>query len=226
MKRELRNQSEKGYPGLLISIEGTDGAGRTTQIERLRSWLAIEGYGVVISEWKTSSLIANAIDLAKERNLLHAYTFSLLYASDFADRLEHVILPALKAGLIVLTDRYTYTAYARDVVRGVSPEWIRRLYDFAPEPDLVFYLNMPVEILLKRIIASSGLDYYESGRDIGLSTDFYESFKIYQRKIISEYSKMEKEYNFETIDGTLSIEAVQTKMRKAIKEFMDSGVIR
>ena len=226
MKRELRNQSEKGYPGLLIAIEGTDGAGRTTQIERLRSWLAIEGYGVVISEWKTSNLIAQAIDLAKERNLLHAYTFSLLYASDFADRLEHVILPALKAGLIVLTDRYTYTAYARDVVRGVSPEWIRRLYDFAPEPDLIFYLNMPVEILLKRIIASSGLDYYESGRDIGLSTDFYESFKIYQRKIISEYSKMEKEYHFETIDGTLSIDAVQSKMRKAIKEFMDSGVIR
>jgi len=226
MKRELRNQSEKGYPGLLIAIEGTDGAGRTTQIERLRQWLAIEGYGVVISEWKTSNLIAKAIDQAKERNLLHAYTFSLLYASDFADRLEHVIMPALKAGLIVLTDRYTYTAYARDVVRGVSPEWIRRLYDFAPQPDLVFYLKMPVEALLKRIIASSGLDYYESGRDIGLSTDFYESFKIYQRQILGEYSKMEKEYNFETVDGTLPIDIIQDKIRKSIRECMESGAIR
>ncbi len=226
MKRELKNQSEKGYPGLLIAIEGTDGAGRSTQIEILRQWLAIEGYGVVTSEWKTSNLIAKAIDQAKERNLLHAYTFSLLYASDFADRLEHIIMPALKAGLIVLTDRYTYTAYARDVVRGVSPEWIRRLYDFAPEPDLVFYLKMPVEALLKRIIATSGLDYYESGRDIGLSTDFYESFKIYQRKILEEYSKMEREYNFETIDGTLSVEAIQDRLRKNIRECIDSGVIR
>lgn len=226
MKRELKNQSEKGYPGLLIAIEGTDGAGRTTQIERLRSWLAIEGYGVVISEWKTSNLIAKAIDLAKERNLLNAYTFSLLYASDFADRLEHVILPALKAGLIVLTDRYTYTAYGRDVVRGVSPVWIRRLYDFAPEPDIIFYLKMPVEALLKRIIATSGLDYYESGRDIGLSTDFYESFKIYQRRILEEYSKMEKEYGFESIDGTLEIEAIQNKLRKITRDVMDSGVFR
>lgn len=221
-----RTSEDKGYPGLLIAIEGTDGAGRSTQIERLRQWLAIEGYGVVVSEWKTSGLIAKAIDQAKEKNLLHAYTFSLLYASDFADRLEHVILPALKAGLIVLTDRYTYTAYARDVVRGVSPDWIRRLYDFAPDPDLVFYLKMPVEALLKRIIGTSGLDYYESGRDIGLSTDFYESFKIYQRKIIAEYSKMEEEYNFETIDGTLTIDSVQHKMRKTIKDLIDSGGIQ
>lgn len=226
MERTFKKESAHGYPGLLISIEGTDGAGRTTQIEQLRNWLAIEGYGVIISEWKTSRLIAKAIDQAKERNLLHAYTFSLLYASDFADRLEHVIIPALKAGMIVLTDRYTYTAYARDVVRGVSPEWIRRLYDFAPKPDLVFYLKMPVEMLLKRIIGASGLDYYESGRDIGLSTDFYESFKIYQRKILTEYSKMEKEFNFEIIDGTNSIDNVQSKMRKKVKELLEAGVIK
>ncbi len=226
MERTFKKESEHGYPGLLISIEGTDGAGRTTHIEQLRNWLAIEGYGVIISEWKTSRLIAKAIDQAKERNLLHAYTFSLLYASDFADRLEHVIIPALKAGMIVLTDRYTYTAYSRDVVRGVSPEWIRRLYDFAPKPDLIFYLKIPVEILLKRIIGASGLDYYESGRDIGLSTDFYESFKIYQRKLLSEYLKMEKEFNFEVIDGTLAIDSVQNKMRKKVKELLDSGVIK
>ena len=170
--------------------------------------------------------MSKAIDQAKEKNLLNAYTFSLLYASDFADRLEYIILPALKAGLVVLTDRYTFTAYARDVVRGVSPEWIRRLYDFAPEPDLVFYLKMPVESLLKRIIGTSGLDYYESGRDIGLSTDFYESFKIYQRKIFLEYSKMEREFDFETIDGTFSVDEIQNKMRKKVKYFLDEGIVR
>ncbi len=226
MDKSAKKISEHGYPGLLIAIEGTDGAGRSTQIELLRDWLAIEGYGVLISEWKTSRLIAKAIDQAKERNLLHAYTFSLLYASDFADRLEHVIVPALKAGMIVLTDRYTYTAYSRDVVRGASQEWIRKLYDFAPKPDLVFYLKMPVEMLLKRIIGSSGLDYYESGRDIGLSTDFYESFKIYQRKILTEYSKMEKEFSFETVDGTLPVDALQSEMRKKVKELLDSGIIK
>jgi dTMP kinase len=221
-----QRQQEREYPGLLISIEGTDGAGRTTQIELLRNWLAIESYGVIISEWKTSRLISQAIDQAKEKNLLNAYTFSLLYASDFADRLENVIIPALKAGMIVLTDRYTYTAFSRDVVRGVSPEWIRKLYDFAPKPDLVFYLSMPVEVLLKRIIGTSGLDYYESGRDVGLSTDFYESFKIYQRKILAEYSKMEKEYGFEKIDGTLSVDTIQNKMRKKVRELLDSGILK
>lgn len=217
--------TKHGYPGLLIVIEGTDGAGRSTQIERLREWLAIESYGVVVSQWKTSKLMANVIDQAKERNLLNAYTFSLLYASDFADRLEKTIIPALQAGLVVLADRYTYTAFARDVVRGVSPEWARKLYDYAPEPDLVFYLKMPVETLLKRIISTSGLNYYESGRDIGLSTDFYESFKIYQRKIISEYSGMEKEYDFITIDGTLKIETIQSKLRSKLKELLKTGVL-
>ncbi len=226
MERTFKTESKHGYPGLLISIEGTDGAGRTTQIERLREWLAIESYGTVISEWKTSKLIAKAIDQAKERNLLNAYTFSLLYASDFADRLERVIIPALTAGMIVLTDRYTYTAYSRDVVRGVSPEWIRRLYDFAPQPDFTFYLKIPVEILLKRIIGASGLNYYESGRDIGLSTDFYESFKLYQRKILTEYSKMEKEFGFEVIDGTSSVDSVQNKMRKKVKELLKAGIIK
>lgn len=218
-------RTKHGYPGLLIVIEGTDGAGRSTQIEKLREWLAIESYGVVMSQWKTSKLMANVIDEAKERNLLNPYTFSLLYASDFADRLEQNIIPALQAGLIVLADRYTYTAFARDVVRGISPDWARKLYDYAPEPDLVFYLKMPVETLLKRIISASGLNYYESGRDIGLSTDFYESFKLYQRKIISEYTKMENEYRFATIDGTLQIETIQKKLRARVKQLLDTGVL-
>ncbi len=219
-------KTKHGYPGLLIAIEGTDGSGRTTQIEKLREWLAIESYGVMVSEWKTSRLMARVIDKAKERNLLNANTFSLLYATDFADRLENNIIPALKAGLIVLTDRYTYTAFVRDVARGVSRNWVKSLYDFVPEPDLVFYLKMPVDVLLKRIISTTGLDYFESGRDIGLSTDFYESFKIYQRRILTEYSKLAKEYDFITIDGTQKINTIQAKMRSRIKELLDTGVIK
>src|SRR3989339_920708 len=196
------SKTKHGHPGLLIVIEGTDGSGRSTQIAKLRDWLAVESYGVMVSEWKSSRLMSRVIDKAKEQNLLNANTYSLAYAADFADRLENNIIPALKAGLIVLTDRYTYTAFARDVVRGVSPVWVRKVYDFAPEPDLVFYINTPVDILLKRIIATSGLDYFESGRDIGLSTDFYESFKIYQSRIIDEYSSMARDYGFITVDGS------------------------
>lgn len=215
-----------GYPGLLIVVEGTDGAGRSTQVERLREWLAIESYGVVVSTWKTSKLMGSVIDEAKEGNLLNANTFSLLYACDVNERLEKEIIPALKAGLIVIADRYVYTAFARDVVRGVSPDWVRKLYDFAPEPDLIFYLNMPVDVLLKRIISTSGLDYFESGRDIGLSTDFYESFKLYQRKILAEYTKMAQEYNFISIKGTRSINDIQKKIREKVKKLLDIGLIQ
>ncbi len=218
---DINKYTKHGYPGLLIVVEGTDGSGRTTQIEKLREWLSFKGYGVMVSEWKTSKLMSNVIDQAKEKNLLNASTFSLLYAADFTDRLEKVIIPALRAGIIVITDRYTYTAYSRDVVRGVSPDWVRRVYDFAPEPDLVFYLKMPVETLLKRIIATSGFDYYESGRDIGLSTDFYESFKLYQRRIINEYAKMSNEFDFITINGNHSINTVQDKIRQNIEPLLE-----
>ena len=197
-------KSKHGYEGLLIVIEGTDGSGKSTQIERLKRWIEDQSYGVMVSEWKTSKFIADAINDAKDRNLLNATTFSLLYAADFADRLEQVIIPALKAGFVVILDRYIYTAYVRDVVRGHNIEWLKNLYDYAPEPDMVFYLDVPVEILLKRIIGTTGLDYWESGRDIGLSSDFYKSFQIYQGKCLEEYKKMIKEYGFISIDGTLN----------------------
>ena len=125
-----------------------------------------------------------------------------------------------------MTDRYTYTAFARDVVRGVSPVWVRKLYEFAPEPDLIFYLQTPVDVLMKRIIATSGLDYFESGRDIGLSTDFYESFKIYQTRINAEYSAMANEYNFISLDGNDNIESIQSLMRDRIKTLLDTGIIK
>ncbi len=217
--------TKHGYPGILVVIEGTDGSGRTTQINSLKNWIESQCYGVIVSEWKTSELIASVIDNAKERNLLNANTFSLMYASDFAHRLENTIIPALKSGFVVLLDRYTYTAFARDVVRGVKPKWVRKLYDFAPEPDLVFYLEQPVDVLLKRIIASKGLDYYESGRDIGLSTDFYESFKLYQNKILTEYNEMKEKHDFITIDGTQPIDTVQEKIREEITKLLEKGLL-
>jgi len=214
-----------GYEGLLIVIEGTDGSGKSTQLELLKKSIQDQSYGVMVSEWKTSRLIANVIDEAKERNLLNATTYSLLYASDFADRLETTVIPALKSGFVVLLDRYYYTALARDVVRGQDIEWVKNLYEYAPEPDLVFYLDMPVDVLLKRIIGTTGLDIYESGRDVGFSTDFYKSFEIYQKRCLDEYDKMKPEYGFISIDGTKSILEINQIMQSEVQKILDSGLL-
>ena len=213
------------YEGLLVVIEGTDGSGKSTQLELLKRYMQDMSYGVMVSEWKTSRLIAKVIDEAKERNLLNASTYSLLYAADFADRLENQIIPALKSGFIVLLDRYYYTALARDVVRGQDIEWVKNLYEFAPEPDLVFYLDMPVDILLKRIIGTTGLDFYESGRDVGFSTDFYKSFEIYQNRCLEEYNRMKSEYGFISIDGTKTVEEIHDEMKKHVQEILDTGIL-
>ncbi len=217
--------TKHGYEGLLIVIEGTDGSGKSTQLELLKKYIQAQSYGVMVSEWKTSRLIANVIDDAKDRNLLNATTYSLLYAADFADRLENQIIPALKSGFIVLLDRYYYTALARDVVRGQDIEWVKNLYDYAPEPDLVFYLDMPVDVLLKRIIGTTGLDFYESGRDVGFSTDFYKSFEIYQKKCLEQYNNMKSEYNFKSIDGTLPIKTIHNIMSDEVQTILDSGIL-
>ncbi len=216
-------KTKHGYKGLLVVVEGTDGSGKSTQIDLLKRAIEDKSYGVMVSEWKTSRLIANVIDDAKDRNLLNATTFSLLYAADFADRLENQIIPALKSGFIVLLDRYYYTALARDVVRGQDIEWVKELYSYAPTPDLIFYLDMPVDVLLKRIIGTTGLNFYESGRDIGFSTDFYKSFEIYQNKCLEEYNKMKKEYGFISIDGTKSIEDIHLKMKSEVLNVLKSG---
>lgn len=219
-------KTKHGYEGLLIVIEGTDGSGKSTQLELLKKSIQAQSYGVMVSEWKTSRLIANVIDDAKDRNLLNATTYSLLYAADFADRLENQIIPALKSGFIVLLDRYYYTALARDVVRGQDIEWVKNLYDYAPEPDLVFYLDMPVDVLLKRIIGTTGLDFYESGRDVGFSTDFYKSFEIYQKKCLEQYNNMKSEYHFKSIDGTLPINTIHSIMDEKVQEILSSGVLK
>lgn len=218
-------KTKNGYEGLLIVIEGTDGSGKSTQLELLKKSIQDKSYGVMVSEWKTSRLIANVIDDAKERNLLNATTYSLLYAADFVDRLENQIIPALKSGFIVLLDRYFYTALARDVVRGQDIEWVKNLYEYAPEPDLVFYLDMPVDVLLKRIIGTTGLDFYESGRDVGFSTDFYKSFEIYQNKCLEQYDKMKAEYNFISIDGTKSIKEIHKIMNDEVQKLLQSGIL-
>ncbi len=223
MVRKYKTKS--GYEGLLIVIEGTDGSGKSTQLELLKRSIQDKSYGVMVSEWKTSRLIAKVIDDAKERNLLNATTYSLLYAADFADRLENQIIPALKSGFIVLLDRYYYTALARDVVRGQDINWVKNLYDYAPEPDLIFYLDMPVEVLLKRIIGTTGLNYYESGRDVGFSTDFYKSFKIYQQKCLDEYNNMKSVYNFKSIDGTMSVAEIHKIMNDEVQKILDSGIL-
>ncbi len=210
------------YPGKLIVLEGTDGVGRSMQAELLQNWLAVEGYGVTVTEWKSSELISTVIDKAKSKNALNTITFSLLYATDLADRLHNIILPALRAGLVVIADRYYYTAFARDVVRGADPAWVRKLYGFAVEPDLVFYLKMPLEPLLRRIITNrGGLDFYESGRDIGISTDLYQSFKLYQSKILQEYDHMVDEYNFRAIAADEPIDAVQKILRGHLRQLLD-----
>lgn len=210
-----------GFDGLLIVVEGTDGAGKSTHVNMLAQYIKDKCYGCTVSEWKTSRLISGVINEAKERNMLNTTTFSLLYAADYTDRLENEIIPALKAGFVVLMDRYIYTAYVRDSVRGHDINWVKNLYSFAPKPDLVFYLDVPVEILIKRLIAKNGaLDYFESGRDIGLSTDIYNSFEIYQKRCLDEYKKLIKEYGFVKIDGTQDISEIHNQMKRKVDELL------
>jgi len=219
-------KKEHGYDGLLVVIEGTDGSGKSTQVNMLSKYIKDKSYGCIVSQWKTSRLISGVINEAKERNMLNTTTFSLLYAADYTDRLENEIIPALKSGFIVLMDRYIYTAYVRDSVRGHDINWIKNLYSFAPKPDLVFYLNVAPDILIKRLIAKNGvLDYFESGRDIGLSTDIYNSFEIYQKRCLEEYHKLKKEFNFIELDGTLPKKEIHKIIVDKVQKLIDIGAI-
>ncbi len=223
-KQNSKARSAHTFPGKLVVIEGTDGVGRSTHAELLQNWLAVEGYAAVMTEWKSSELICRVIDKAKSKNALNTITFSLLYATDLADRLHNIIIPALKAGQIVIADRYYYTAFARDVVRGADPSWVRKLYGFAIEPDLIFYLKMPLDSLLRRIITTrGGLDFYESGRDIGMSTDLYQSFKLYQSQILFEYERMVDEYQYKVVDSDDTIDSVQKTLRNYVRKLLDTA---
>jgi dTMP kinase len=212
-----------GYPGRIIAIEGTDGVGRSTQIRLLREWLEVKGYGVVETGWTRSELMQPTIELAKGSNTLNKLTFVLLYACDFADRLEKEIIPALKAGFIVLADRYIYTAIARAGVRGVDSQWIRRLYGFAIAPHLVFYLKIEADALARRVLEAGGMEYWESGMDMKAGDDIYDNFRTYQRQLLKEYAAMADEFGFRVIEGRRSITSIQEELRRQIGAFLEES---
>lgn len=210
-------QPEHLNRGHLIVIEGADGSGRTTEVEQLKEWLEIEGHPVVDTGLRRSSLLAPQIDQAKQGHTLGGTTMALFYAADFADQLENKILPSLAAGSTVLADRYIYTLMARAVVRGASRDWAAKLYGFALVPDLTVFLDAKADILLHRAIAKYGsLDYWESGMDLCLSRDRFESFFLYQAKLRAEFMWMADEYGFERVDANQTSDGVHREVKKLV----------
>lgn len=221
------NRSERQYPGKLIAVEGLDGSGKSTQIYLVKRWLELQGSRVYFTEWNSSVLVKKATSKGKKRQLLTPTTFSLIHATDFADRYERQILPLLRAGFIVLADRYIFTALARDAVRGIDRDWVAKLYSFAVEPDITFYFHVPLEVSLNRILEGRPtLKYHEAGLDMGWSTDPYESFRIFQGKVQKEYAALKKRFKFSVIDATGEIHKQQAQVRKLISERIDLPVFR
>lgn len=209
--------SGQQYPGRLFIVEGIDGSGKSTQLTLLHKWLASRGYGVVFSEWNSSPLVKDTTKLGKKKKLLTPATFSLVHATDFADRTEKSILPLMKAGAAVLCDRYIYTAFARDAARGMDPQWLRDLYDFAVKPTVALYFRVPLETAIDRITAARDcLKYYEAGMDLGLSDDPIESFRRFQGRILEEYERMIPEFGLAVIDATLPVEVQQAQVRQIV----------
>lgn len=203
-------------PGRLIVVEGTDGVGRSTQIERLKIWLASAGHAVADTGLRRSELVGPGIDVAKETNALGRLARDLFYATDFADRLEHQVLPALRAGFVVLTDRYIYSLMARALVRDANPAWLTSIYGLAPRPDVVFYLRVQVDELVPRVLQRGGFDYWESGMDLRLGVDLYESFVAYQTRMLSTFDDMARRYGFTVIDASQSVDGVFNQLRAGI----------
>lgn len=216
----MRLDKPHDLKGTLICVEGIDGSGKSTQLKILYDWLKSLKQDVIFTEWNSSDLISQTTKLAKKKNLLSPRTFSLLHAVDFADRLEQIIIPALKAGFILLADRYVYTAFARDVARGVDSDWVRKMYGFAVQPDLTFYFHVPVEVSLDRICANRSPKFYEAGMDLKLSNDPYESYKIFQSRVNDEYKKMVDEYGLLEVDATDSIHSKQLAFREEVKKVL------
>jgi len=209
-------------PGKLIAVEGLDGSGKSTQVYLLKRWLDLSGYKVFFTEWNSSSIVREATRKGKKRNLLTPTTFSLIHCTDFADRYERNILPMLKAGFIVLADRYKFTALARDTVRGCPPEWVEQLYSFAFEPDITFYFSLPLRTALDRILGGRpALKYHEAGMDLGLSPDPVESFKIFQGRIHKAYELLAKNRGFTRISSDRPVEAIQEEVRGVLRDRID-----
>ena len=212
----------RGKRGVLVAVEGLDGSGKSTQIYLLRRWLELGRYKVYFTEWNSSVIVKAATRKGKKQLLLTPRTFSLIHATDFADRYERQILPLLRAGYIVLADRYMYTALARDAVRQCDPQWVRKIYSFAGHPDITFFFDVPLETSLGRILGGRPqLKYHEAGMDLGLSEDPYESFRIFQGRIRDEYLKIVEEYGLIRIDASKSIEQQQTEVRRIFQERID-----
>ena len=214
--------AELGFPGRLIAVEGLDGSGKSTQVHLLQKWLEQQGCKVFFSEWNSSALVKSATSKGKKQNLLTPTTFSLIHATDFADRYERQLLPLLRAGYIVLCDRYIFTAFARDVVRGCPPDWVRGVYSFAALPDLTFFFRADLEVSLARILDNRPvLKFHEAGMDLNLSADPYESFRLFQGRIFEQYLAMSTEFRFTIMDANLRIEEQQGLVRKLLAAKVD-----
>jgi dTMP kinase len=216
-------ESEEILPGRLIVVEGTDGVGRSTQLSLLRPWLESHGYAVIDTEMTRSELAGAGLKKAKEGHTLGPITLNLFYATDFVDRFESQILPALRAGFIVLSDRYIYSLIARALVRGADPEWLRATYGLALIPDAIFYLKIGLQELIPRVLQRGGFDYWESGMDMRLGADLYESFVNYQTRMIAEYDKMIETYHFQVIDATLPAETITEQLKYRILPLLPHG---
>jgi len=216
------NPSPKhGYPGRLLVFEGLDGSGKSTQAALLGKWLRSRGYRVFFTEWNSSELVSSTIRRGKKKGLLTPTTFSLLHAVDFADRFERTILPPLRAGYLVVCDRYAYTAFVRDAARGCDPEWVRTIYSFAPRPDRVFYFRVPVSVTLRRKLASRlKMNYYEAGMDLGLSDDLVESYTRFQGRLKKEYDRLAAVDDFRVVDSTRRVEAIQSELRADLRPML------
>jgi len=222
MDADMKTFAELGFPGRLIAVEGLDGSGKSTQIYLLKRWLEVQGLKVFFSEWNSSELVKAATSKGKKQTLLTPTTFSLIHATDFADRYERQLVPLLRAGYLVLCDRYAFTAFGRDVVRGCPPQWVRDIYSFAAMPDLVFFFRADLEVSLSRILdGRPALKYFEAGMDLRLSTDPYESFRIFQARILEQYLAMSTEFNFLVVDANQSIEAQQNVVRALVAGKID-----
>lgn len=213
---------ELGYPGRLIAVEGLDGSGKSTQIKLIKRWMELQGLKVFFSEWNSSVLVKSATSKGKNRELLTPTTFSLIHATDFADRYERQLVPLLRAGYLVLCDRYIFTAFARDVVRGCSPDWVRGIYEFAAQPDLVFFFKAPLETTLGRILdGRPQLKYFEAGMDMNFSSDMYESFRLFQGMQLEQYLAMSTEFDFLIVDAKGRVEEQQSILRQLISEHIN-----
>jgi dTMP kinase len=206
--------------GKLVVLEGTDGVGRSTHIGLLREWLESRGHAVLDTGMTRSALAGKGLKAAKEGHTLGGVTMSLFYATDFADRLENEMIPALRAGFVVLTDRYTFSLMARATVRGADPQWVRRVYEFALKPDIVVYLKATVDELVTRVMQTSGFNYWESGMDLRLGEDLYDSFVAYQTRLLTVFDRMTAEYDFQVVDASASIQTVSDQIKELLEPML------